>query len=85
LTAAPYRHRTRGGQHITLLVITVAHYKPSAVLVDLINELFHMYPGFLVSGVSIPQNRTRSQPRTSSHPGVPGYGGAAVPAGANPS
>jgi hypothetical protein len=37
-----YRHRTRGGQHVTPLVITVAHHKPSAVVVDMINELFHI-------------------------------------------
>jgi hypothetical protein len=37
-----YRHRIRGSQHVTLLVITVAHHKPSAVMVDLIKELFHM-------------------------------------------
>ena len=34
-----HRHRTRGGQHLALVVIAVAHHQPATVLVDLIGEL----------------------------------------------
>jgi hypothetical protein len=38
----PHRDRARTGQHVTLVVIAVAHHEPAAVLIDLIDELFHI-------------------------------------------
>jgi hypothetical protein len=37
-----HRHRTRRGQHLTFMVIPIAHHQTPAVLINLIGELLHI-------------------------------------------
>ena len=38
----PHRDRTRGRQHLTLVVVPIADHKPTAVVIELIGELLHI-------------------------------------------